>query len=143
MRGENKTTRNEFLCMTGTALAGLVFSPTQLLTKTKNKNSINMYGLIVKMTAKTGQRDELIEILIEGSADMPGCLCYIVSEDSEDEDAIWITEVWETKESQKQSLELSSVQEAMKKGRPLISEFNKQIEMEPVGGHGLAFKENK
>lgn len=102
-----------------------------------------MYGLIGKMTAKDGKRDELIEILIEGSSRMPGCLSYIVSKDSENEDVIWVTEVWENNESHKKALELPTVQEAMKQGRPLISEFNEQIEMEPVGGHGLVSTENR
>lgn len=96
-----------------------------------------MYGLIGNITARPGQRDELIEILLEGAADMPGCLSYIVSKDSEDDAVIWVTEVWDSKESHQASLSLSSVQDAISQGRPLIEEFGKQIEMVPVGGHGL------
>ncbi len=33
-----------------------------------------MYGLIGRMTAVSGQRDALIDILIQGVAGMPGCL---------------------------------------------------------------------
>lgn len=97
-----------------------------------------MYGLIGKITAKSGHRDELIDILLEGSNDMPGCLSYIVSEDSNDSDAIWITEVWDSEEQHKASMSLPSVQEAMAKGKPLIAGFDKQVETMPVGGHGLS-----
>ena len=38
-----------------------------------------MFGLIGKMTAVAGQRDALAEILLEGTASMPGCLSYIVA----------------------------------------------------------------
>ncbi len=43
-----------------------------------------MYGLIGKMTAAPGKQDELISILLEGIATMPGCLSYIVAKDASD-----------------------------------------------------------
>lgn len=97
-----------------------------------------MYGLIGKMISVPGQRDALIAILIEGTTEMPGCLSYIVAKDSEDSNAIWVTEVWDSQTSHKASLSLPSVQEAMAKGRPLIAGFGDRFETEPVGGHGLA-----
>lgn len=97
-----------------------------------------MYGLIGKITAKSGQRDELIDILLEGSSDMPGCVSYIVSKDSNDSDSIWITEVWDSQENHNASLSLPSVEEAMAKGKALIADFDKQIETQPIGGHGLS-----
>jgi len=97
-----------------------------------------MYGLIGKMKATPGQRDELIAILLEGVAGMPGCLSYVVAKDSTDEDAIWVTEVWDSKESHEASLSLPSVQEAIAQGRPLIAGFGERFETVPVGGHGLA-----
>ena len=97
-----------------------------------------MYGLIGRITAKAGKRDELIKILLEGTTDMPGCLSYIISKDSKDDNAIWVTEVWDSKKSHKSSLSLPSVQEAISQGRPLIAEFSDQTETEPIGGYGLA-----
>lgn len=96
-----------------------------------------MHGLIGKMTAISGKRDELIDILLAGSGDMPGCRSYIVSKDLENSDAIWITEVWDSEESHKASLSLPSVQAAIKKGKPLIASFDTQIKTQPVDGHGL------
>ncbi len=123
--------------MTGAATAGFVFTPTQLIANEKNKRDQKMYGLIGKITAKADRRDELIKILLEGTADMPGCLSYIISKDSKDDSAIWVTEVWDSKESHKSSLSLPSVKEAITQGRPLIAEFSEGIETEPIGGHGL------
>ena len=51
--------------------------------------SPSMYGLIGKATAVPGKRDELIAILLEGTAGMPGCLSYVVAKDTTDENAIW------------------------------------------------------
>lgn len=97
-----------------------------------------MYGLIGKMKSKPGQRTKLSAILLEGLAGMPGCLSYIVANDPADDDLLWITEVWESKEAHKASLSLPSVQQAIAKGRPLIASMESAAETIPVGGHGLA-----
>jgi quinol monooxygenase YgiN len=97
-----------------------------------------MHGLIGKMTATPGQRDALIAILLDGVADMPGCLSYIVAKDLDDADAIWITEVWDSQASHAASLELPIVQEAITLAKPLIADFGDSIITMPVGGHGLA-----
>ncbi len=96
------------------------------------------YGLIGKMNVVPGQRDALIAILLEGLADMPGCLSYIVAYDPTDANAIWITEAWDSQASHKSSLALASVQQAIAKGRPLIAGFGERFETTPVGGQGLA-----
>nr|WP_275830891.1 putative quinol monooxygenase [Roseisolibacter sp. H3M3-2] len=97
-----------------------------------------MYGLIGKMTAKPGERDALIAILLEGVSGMPGCLSYVVATDPADADAIWITEVWVDQASHQASLAMPSVRAAIAKGRPLIAAFAPGTVTAPVGGHGLA-----
>lgn len=97
-----------------------------------------MYGLIGRMKAVEGKRAALMAILLEGAGEMPGCLSYIVAEDPEDEDAMWVTEVWRSEADHRASLALPSVQEAIRQGRPLIAAFDRRIETRPVGGHGIA-----
>jgi quinol monooxygenase YgiN len=96
-----------------------------------------MYGLIGKMTAVAGQRDALIAILLEGTGAMPGCRSYIVAKDPREADAIWITEVWDSAEHHKASLQLPAVRAAIARGKPLIASFGDSVVTEPVGGHGL------
>ena len=96
-----------------------------------------MYGIIGKLVAKPGERDELIEVLLEGTRNMPGCLAYVVARDANDEDSIWVTEVWEDRDSHRSSMDLPQVQDAMKRGRPLIEGFGERFETIPVGGVGL------
>ncbi len=97
-----------------------------------------MYGLITKIKATTGHRDELISILTEGTARIPGCLSYVVAKDQNDVDAIWITEVWVNQESHRASLLLPAVQQAIALGRPIIAGFGERFETIPVGGLGLS-----
>lgn len=97
-----------------------------------------MYGLIGRMDAVPGEREALIAILLEGTAEMPGCLSYVVARDPEDENAVWITEVWESADDHRASLSLPAVQDAIARGRPRIAGFGQHTVTEPVGGHGLA-----
>ncbi len=97
-----------------------------------------MYGLIGKMIAVSGQRDALIEILLEAAREMPGCLSYVVAKDPTDENAIWITEVWDDEQSHRASLSLPSVQRAIVRGKPLIAGFASNAVTQPVGGLGIA-----
>jgi len=96
-----------------------------------------MYGLIGKMTAVAGQRDALAAILLEGTGAMPGCLSYVVAADPAEPDALWITEVWDSEASHRDSLGLPAVQAAIGKGRPLIAGMGERVETRPFGGFGL------
>jgi len=96
-----------------------------------------MYGLIGKMIAVAGERDALAAILLDGTHAMPGCLSYVIARDQADDNALWITEVWDSQASHKASLSLPSVQAAIAKGRPLIAGFSNRVETVPIGGYGI------
>jgi quinol monooxygenase YgiN len=95
-----------------------------------------VYGLIGKITAVPGRRDELAEILA-GVGSMVGCLSYIVAHDPSDPDGVWVTEVWESAEAHQDSLDLPEVQEVITRGRPLIAGFGHRFETSPIGGTDL------
>ncbi|HKX88428.1 MAG TPA: putative quinol monooxygenase [Sphingopyxis sp.] len=90
------------------------------------------YGLIGQMMAQPGQRAALIAILSEGTDAMPGNMGYLIGEDSAKPDAIWIVEIWATKDAHTASLQLPAVQAAIRKGRPLIAGFGTRAEFVPV-----------
>ncbi len=94
------------------------------------------YGLIGQMLAQPGQREALIAILSEGTGTMPGNVAYLVGEDSANPDAIWIVEIWESREAHTASLTLPAVQAAIAKGRPLIAGFGTRAEFRPVAKAG-------
>lgn len=96
-----------------------------------------MYGLVGKFTAADGKRDALIEILLGGLKDMPGCLSYVVAADPADNTTIWVTEVWDRAESHMASLQLAQVQEAIGKARPMIAGMERVAETDVRGGVGL------
>ena len=97
-----------------------------------------MHGLISKINAAPGRRDELAAILVGGTQAMPGCLSYVVASDPADADAIWITEVWDSQASHQASLSLPAVQAAIAKGRLMIAGFASRVVTTPIGGFGLS-----
>jgi quinol monooxygenase YgiN len=97
-----------------------------------------MYGLVNKLIAAPGKREALLEILVDASGGMPGCLSYVVARDAGDENAIWVTEVWQSQADHEQSLMRPEVKAAIEKGRPFVAGFDVRAVTAPVGGHGLS-----
>ena len=96
-----------------------------------------MYGIIGKLNATEGNRDRLVEILLHGTREMPGCKLYAIATDSADNHGIWITEFWDSEESHKASLQLPAVQNAIVEGKPFIAGFGERHVVTPVGGMGV------
>jgi quinol monooxygenase YgiN len=92
-----------------------------------------MYGLIGRMLATPGKRDELLAAM-SGDLNMPGCLSYIIAEDAANPDALWITEVWDNAESHAASLQIPEVQAMIGKARPLIAGLDNRVETKVVSG---------
>ncbi len=97
-----------------------------------------MYGVIGKMSAQEGRREELLQLLMTATGSMPGCLNYVIARDPADPNGLWITEVWDHRDSHAASLKLPEVVKAITAARPLIAGFSHRVETEPVGGVGLS-----
>ena len=96
-----------------------------------------MYGRIGRMKAKPGEREALAAAILSASEAMPGCRSYVVALDTEDPDALWITEVWDDEAAHKASLALPAVRAAIDAAMPLIAEFGPGHATVPRGGTGL------
>jgi quinol monooxygenase YgiN len=118
-------------------MLGATAVATMLPTVAMSAKGTAMYGMLGRMKAQPGKRDDLLALLLDSSGGMPGCLSYIVAKDLKDPDAIWVTEAWDSKEHHDASLKLPQVQAAIAKARPLIAGFDSSAETEPVGGIGL------
>lgn len=96
-----------------------------------------MYGLIGRMLAVEGRREQLLAVLLEGNAAMPGCRSYVIARDPGSDDGIWISEVWDSREQHQASLHLPHVQATIAKAKPMIAGFAERFETEPKGGIGV------
>ena len=73
--------------------------------------------------AQPGHRDELVAILTRLNPELQdaGCLLYEVGINAEEPDTVFVTEIWESAEAHKSSLQLPSVKAAISEARPLLS----------------------
>ena len=98
---------------------------------------MNYYGLTGFFTAQAGKRDELAEILLQAAELLrrnEDCLHYVVSVVADDEERVWVNEVWSSKEAHAASLSMESVQELIMSARPLIAGMTRVAELEVRGG---------
>ncbi|WP_026897030.1 putative quinol monooxygenase [Daejeonella oryzae] len=99
------------------------------------------YLLHGKLQAQTGHALELTSILIEASALLlvaKGCKMYVVSKDSNKPDAVFITEIWDSKEDHDNSLKVEGVRELIMKAMPILNgPPSKGQELEVMGGLGI------
>jgi quinol monooxygenase YgiN len=96
------------------------------------------YGLFGKLQAHPGQGDALAGLLLGSGEPMAGCELYVINRSPEDPDAIWVYEVWTSREAHAASLELQSVRDTIQLAMPLIAGFSDRVELLPVGGQGLS-----
>jgi quinol monooxygenase YgiN len=119
------------------AMAAMLLPATKLRAlEAKMEEADPQYGLIGQMMAQPGKRADLVAVLAQGTGTMPGNIAYLIGEDSANPDAIWIVELWESKDAHTASLKLPAVQAAIKKGRPLIAGFGTRAEFKPVAKTG-------
>jgi quinol monooxygenase YgiN len=96
-----------------------------------------LWGLIAKITLLPGRRDEMIEILKQSAADMPGCISYVVANDIADENTLWVSEVWDSMASHEAALSLPAVKNAIPRGKAIVSNFERIAVTSPAWGVGL------
>jgi len=92
------------------------------------------YGLVSKVNALPGKRENLAEALLEISRlvlHSDGCLSYVVSIVPDDEDAIFVTEYWLNHDAHRTVFALPGLFELMNQCQALAADF-KQTELHPL-----------
>ncbi|KAF1716935.1 antibiotic biosynthesis monooxygenase [Pseudoxanthomonas yeongjuensis] len=95
---------------------------------------MNPYGLASKVNALPGQRENLVEVLLEISRLVlhgDGCLSHVVSIVPDDDDAIFITEYWLSHDAHRTVFALPGLFELMNQCQALAAGFE-QTELRPL-----------
>lgn len=102
---------------------------------------MNKYLLHGKLTAKEGQGEKLASILLEASklvSTAQGCVLYVVGKDKNDHNAVWVTEIWDSKEDHDGSLKVEGVRELIAQAIPILDgPPQRGQELELLGGTGI------
>lgn len=101
-----------------------------------------MYYLHGKFIAKEGKREELANILLEASelvGKIEGCKLYVVAVSDKNPHDVYVTEMWDSKETQMISLGDQSIQALINRAVPLIESISDEdrLELRAFGGHGV------
>ncbi|WP_334071425.1 putative quinol monooxygenase [Paenibacillus sp. A14] len=100
---------------------------------------MSKFGMTAKLVAHTGQRDTLLDIMLEAAQAMEaadGCELYAINVDEADPDSIWIMEIWRDADAHAASLKLESTRAVISKGRPFIANMA-GTQLKVVGGFGV------
>ncbi|WP_309122610.1 antibiotic biosynthesis monooxygenase [Paenibacillus sp.] len=99
------------------------------------------FGLIGRLIAVPGKRDELAALLLDAAAaaeSFDGCELYAVHVADDDPDGVWVTEVWRDAAAHQASLQLESTKAMIARGRPLIAGFGESRKLRTLGGKALS-----
>jgi quinol monooxygenase YgiN len=104
-------------------------------------NNETMYLLHGKLNAKAGHAEDLANILLEAStlvSTAKGCKIYVVAKDAADLNAVYVTEIWDSKEDHDNSLNVEGVRELISKAMPIFDgKPTRGQELEILGGAGV------
>jgi quinol monooxygenase YgiN len=96
--------------------------------------------LLNRVTAKPGQRQRVVEILVESGKlfdDNSACLLYLVSESTDDPNLLWVIDLWTNQQAHTEALKAPELRPFVELAMPLLEDMPEQIEVRPVGGKGL------
>ncbi|WP_375210758.1 putative quinol monooxygenase [Hyphococcus sp.] len=80
-----------------------------------------MFNVLNRITCVASERERVASIIAESAQALPGCSLYAVSLDRQNENAIWVYEVWASEQHHSDSLKLDSIQQAMMAARDSIT----------------------
>lgn len=94
----------------------------------------------VRFTTQRGKGHEFVALLRDAATDLEdfdACLLYLVSQEADDPDSVWVSEVWVDNESHTASLENPQVRAVIERALPLLAGPPDAMHLVPAGGKGL------
>jgi quinol monooxygenase YgiN len=99
-----------------------------------------LHSVLTRYIAKPKQGNGLIDILLKCHdivSDAEGCRHYIINQDDERPDHIWVSELWDSQEDHIISLSLDGCKELDVAINHLLAAPPEQIMMKAVAGKGV------
>lgn len=101
---------------------------------------MSKYASYVRFTARPGQRDALIDLLLaaaESLSDTDECDLYVINASRDEEDVVWVTEIWETEAASRAALAVEGAAENIQKVLALLAERPEKVSLDAIGGKGV------
>ncbi|MFX3673587.1 MAG: putative quinol monooxygenase [Paenisporosarcina sp.] len=101
---------------------------------------MNKFGLFGKFLVKEGERETMVDILLEAADSMKNldeCEVYLVHVSEEEPNSVFVYEVWSNENAHQASLTLESTQTLIKRAKPIITGMERIGTLKTRGGKGM------
>jgi quinol monooxygenase YgiN len=98
------------------------------------------FGMQVRFTTMPGKGEDFVSLLRNAALDLEdfeACLLYLVSQEADNPDVVWVSEVWVDNESHAASLENPHVRAVIERALPLLVAPPEALHLRPAGGKGI------
>ncbi|WP_019156349.1 putative quinol monooxygenase [Robertmurraya massiliosenegalensis] len=98
------------------------------------------FSIFGKFLIKDGERDTMVQLLLEAAEsmkDLEDCEVYIVSTAENEPDAVYVYEVWSEENAHQASLTLEATQTLIKRAKPIIVGMERISTLQAIGGKGI------
>jgi len=102
---------------------------------------MSKFSLYGKFTIKEGERDNMVNILLEAAESMKGldeCLIYLISTSESEPNCVFVYEVWSDETAHQESLKLEATQTHIQRARPIITGMERISTLKTIGGKGIS-----
>ena len=101
---------------------------------------MNKFGLFGKFIVREGERNTMVDILLEAAESMKNleeCEIYLVNVSEDEPDSVYVYEVWSNENAHQASLTLEAIQTLIKRAKPIITGMERISTLQTKGGKGL------
>ncbi|QHE51589.1 putative quinol monooxygenase [Pontibacillus sp. HMF3514] len=101
---------------------------------------MNKFSLFSKFTVQEGERDTMIDILLEAAESMKNldeCEIYLVNISESEPNSVYVYEVWSSENAHQASLSLEATQTLIGRAKPIITGMERINTLKTNGGKGI------
>ncbi|MDL4839416.1 putative quinol monooxygenase [Aquibacillus rhizosphaerae] len=102
---------------------------------------MSKFSLFGKFTIQEGERDTMVDILLEAAESMKNldeCEIYLVNISESEPNSVYVYEVWSDEEAHQASLTLEATQTLIKRAKPIIVGIERINTLKTKGGKGIS-----
>ncbi|MGG0657502.1 putative quinol monooxygenase [Rummeliibacillus pycnus] len=104
---------------------------------------MNKFSLLGKFMVQEGERDTMVDILLEAAKSMKNldeCEVYLVNISEDEPNSVYVYEVWSNEAAHQESLTLEATQTLIKRAKPIINGMERISTLKTRGGKGISSK---
>lgn len=101
---------------------------------------MSKYSLFGKFEVKEGERDTMVDILLEAAESMKNldeCEIYLVNISESEPNSVYVYEVWSNENAHQASLTLEATQTLINRAKPIIAGIERISTLRTKGGKGI------